>query len=150
MPSWSSARILTAKCPPSVRCSCSDARLSMQANTSGGSNETDENALTVMPAGRLSMPNVVTTVTPLMNRLSAVRNSSLLTGIDTTPRPDNSWRKSLIEALRETDDRLLRHLVLIYQLLQSLNRAAVTIFVVSLKVLEYLIVQLLVPCFTFR
>src|SRR6185436_12294281 len=82
---WFSARMFTAKYLPSIRWSCSDARLSMQARTSGGSRDTDENALTVIPAGRLSFPIVVTTVTPLTNRLIAARNSLLLTGIHTTP-----------------------------------------------------------------
>jgi len=71
--------------------------LSMHARTSGGSNETDENALTVMPAGRLSFPNVATTDTPLMNRLNALRNSSLFTGIDTTPSQSSISFPSLID-----------------------------------------------------
>jgi hypothetical protein len=53
----------------------------MQIRIKGGSSETDENALTVIPASRLSSAFVVTTVTPLANRLIALRNSSLLTGI---------------------------------------------------------------------
>jgi len=68
----------------------------MHARTNGGSNETDENALTVMPAGRLSFPNVVTTDTPLMNRLNALRNSSLLTGID-NPEQSSTDNPSLID-----------------------------------------------------
>src|SRR5215208_1238657 len=58
-----------------------DARLSMQTSINGGSSETDEKALTVMPPGLPSSYFTVTTVTPLAKRPSAARNSSLLTGI---------------------------------------------------------------------
>src|SRR4030095_13377631 len=73
--------MFTAKWLPSLKWLCNDARLSMHTRTSGGSNETEENALTVIPAGRLSLESVVTTVTPLINRPNAARNSSLFTGI---------------------------------------------------------------------
>ena len=42
---------------------------------SGGSSDTDENELTVSPSGLPSTPRVVTTVTPVVNRPSARRNS---------------------------------------------------------------------------
>jgi hypothetical protein len=45
---------------------------------SGGSNETEQNALTVMPCNFPLASRAVTTVTPLAKRPSARRNSSLL------------------------------------------------------------------------
>lgn len=78
--------MLTAKYVPSAKRPCTDARLSIQASMSGGSNDTEANALTVIPTGRWSSPLVVTTVTPLTKRPSAARNSSLLTGITTWVR----------------------------------------------------------------
>jgi hypothetical protein len=53
----------------------------MQTRMSGGSNDTEQNALTVIPCNRPSGSLVVTTVTPLAKRPSAARNSSLLIGI---------------------------------------------------------------------
>src|SRR5215475_9562568 len=91
-----------------------------------------------MPAGRLSFESVVTTVTPLINRLNAVRNSSLLTGIYT---------------IRLLAQRLLNALltfVFIYQLLQPIGRPTMPILVVRLKIPEDLIVQLLIIGIPFR
>jgi hypothetical protein len=53
----------------------------MQTRTSGGSSDTEQNALTVIPCKRPSESLVVTTVTPLAKRPSAARNSSVLIGI---------------------------------------------------------------------
>jgi hypothetical protein len=48
----------------------------VNARISGGSNDTEQNALTVMPCKRPSLSFVVTTVTPLGKRERAARNSS--------------------------------------------------------------------------
>ena len=52
----------------------------MQTSTSGGCNDTEQNALAVMPCTAPSAVSTVITVTPLAKRPKAVRNASGVTG----------------------------------------------------------------------
>ena len=61
---WSALRMLTAKQPRSLMVGWLCDLWSTQIRTSGGSSDTEENALAVRPVGRASASQVVMTVTP--------------------------------------------------------------------------------------
>src|SRR4029079_3083205 len=78
--SWVAERMLTTNPLARVSASCTEAVFSMQIRTSGGSSDSEQNALTVMPWSAPLASLVVTTVTPDGNRPSTARNSSEVTG----------------------------------------------------------------------
>src|SRR5689334_24958201 len=69
--------MLTANTPLLLMCSAPSEPLITHTRISGGSSDTDENALAVMPYP-CSSPRVVTTVTPVANAPTVARNSWLL------------------------------------------------------------------------
>src|SRR3989338_3112787 len=72
--SWSAASTLTANRAAALMVLWNSACKPTQTKRSGGSSETDESALAVIPAGRPLGSSAVTTVTPVANRPSSCRN----------------------------------------------------------------------------
>ena len=66
--------MLTANTPLRLMCSAPSEPLITHTRISGGSSDTEENALAVMPYA-CSSPRVVTTVTPVANAPTVARKS---------------------------------------------------------------------------